>query len=292
MSVDYYQRIVNSLDKEIADLEKKKASADKKAADEQKKAASVTISKNASASTVKSKMNQIARYNDASNKAASESADLTKKIADKRKKRNDAYLKLQKEQQNEQKKQDQKIKNMQKLYERKITNLSNQMLESIHESAVAVSPVGKVAGAEEELQYDVFVSHAWEDKEDFVEDFVQELKNLGIRVWYDKSRIKWGDSMRAKIDEGLKKSRFGVAVLSPSYIAEGKYWTKAELDGLFQLESVNGKTLLPIWHKLTKKEVMDYSPIIASKLAMNTASMTAKEIAENLLGLLNENVEE
>ena len=42
------------------------------------------------------------------------------------------------------------------------------------------------------------------------------------------------------------------------------------------LLKINGKTLLPIWHKLTKKEVMDYSPIIASKLAMNTASMTAK----------------
>ena len=98
--------------------------------------------------------------------------------------------------------------------------------------------------------------------------------------------------MRAKIDEGLKKSKFGVAVLSPNYIAEGKYWTKAELDGLFQLESVNGKTLLPIWHKLTKKEVMEYSPVIASKLAMNTASKTAKEIAENVLELIKETVPE
>lgn len=292
MSVDYYQRIVNGLDKEIADLEKKQASADKKAADEKKKAASVTISKNASASTIKSKMNQIARYNDASNKATIESADLAKKIADKRKKRNDAYLKLQKEQQNEQKKQDKKIKNMQKSYERKITDLSSQMMGSLHERVVSVTPEINVSNFEEELQYDVFVSHAWEDKEDFVEEFIQELRDLDIRVWYDKSRIKWGDSMRAKIDEGLKKSRFGVVVLSPNYIAEGKYWTKAELDGLFQMESVNGKTLLPIWHKLTKKEVMDYSPIIASKLAMNTASMTAKEIAEKLKELLDENEDE
>ena len=72
MSIDYYQRSVNSLDKEIAELEKKKAAADKKAADEQKKAAGVTISKNASASTIKSKMNQISRYQEASNKAATE----------------------------------------------------------------------------------------------------------------------------------------------------------------------------------------------------------------------------
>lgn len=292
MSVDYYQRIVNSLDKEIADLEKKKASADKKAADEQKKAASVTISKNASASTIKSKMNQIARHNDTSNKAASESADLTKKIAGKRGKRNDAYLRLQKEQQNEQKKQDKKIKDMQKFYENRIKDLSKQTTELVIGSAVSSTTTMSALSDENELDYDVFVSHAWEDKEDFVEDFVQELRKLEIKVWYDTSRIKWGDSMRAKIDDGLRKSRFGVAVLSPNYIADGKYWTKAELDGLFQLESINGKTLLPIWHKLTKKEVMDYSPIIASKLAMNTASMTAKEIAENLLELLKETVSE
>lgn len=36
MSVEQYQRMVNSLDKEIADLEKKKADVDKKVADAQK----------------------------------------------------------------------------------------------------------------------------------------------------------------------------------------------------------------------------------------------------------------
>ena len=96
MSVDQYQRTVNSLDKEIADLEKKKAAADKKAANEAKKAAGVSISKNASAATIKSKMRQIEGYNASSQKAEAESADLLKKIADKRAKRNDAYQKLQK----------------------------------------------------------------------------------------------------------------------------------------------------------------------------------------------------
>ena len=89
-----------------------------------------------------------------------------------------------------------------------------------------------------------------------------------------------------KYADGLKKSKFGVVILSPNYIAEGKYWTKAELDGLFQLESVRGKTLLPIWHDLTKKQVMEFSPIIANKKAMTTASMTAQEIAAELANLL------
>ena len=88
------------------------------------------------------------------------------------------------------------------------------------------------------------------------------------------------------------KSKFGIAVISPSYIAEGKYWTKAELDGLFQLESINGKKLLPIWHNITKKEIMAYSPIIAGKLAMTTAMMTPREIANELLPLLANGAEE
>ena len=238
MGVEQYQRKVNSLDKEIADLEKKKAEEDRKAADNHKKASRVSVSKNASESMIKSKMRQIENYEEKARKAEAASADYGKKISDKRTKRNDAYLKLQKEEQNERKKQEKSIENMKRVYEQRISEL-------------------------------------------------ESLRLSKVKVWYDKSKIKWGDSMRARIDDGLRKSKFGVAILSPNYIAEGKYWTKAELDGLFQMESINGKTLLPIWHNLTKKQVMDYSPILASKLAMTTATMTAEEIADELLDMLS-----
>lgn len=246
MGVEQYQRKVNSLDKEIADLEKKKAEEDRKAADNHKKASRVSVSKNASESMIKSKMRQIENYEEKARKAEAASADYGKKISDKRTKRNDAYLKLQKEEQNERKKQEKSIENMKRVYEQRISEL-----ESLRLSKVKNEFLETVSG--DEPEYDVFVSHAWEDKADFVEAFVQALKDREIKVWYDKSKIKWGDSMRARIDDGLRKSKFGVAILSPNYIAEGKYWTKAELDGLFQMESINGKTLLPIWHNLTKK---------------------------------------
>lgn len=250
MSIEQYQRIVNNLDKEIATLEQKKASFDKKAADQEKKAAGVSISKNASASMINSKKRQIERYSKESNKSKEQSANLMKKIADKRKKRNDAYSKLQKEQQLEIKRQNNLITNMQRDYEKQIEELTSKVL-SFNEKQVAMTDT--INEENEKPEYDVFISHAWEDKEDFVNDFVKDLNSLGVTTWYDKSQILWGDSMRKKIDEGLKKSRFGIVILSPNYIAEGKYWTKAELDGLFQLESINGKKLLPIWHKLTKK---------------------------------------
>lgn len=280
MSIEQYQRSVNSLDKEIANLEKRKAAEDKKAADNHKKATSVSISKNASASMIKSKMNQIENYESIARKAEEASATYSKKIVDKRMKRNDAYLRLQKEEQSERKKREKSIEKMKQSYEQRISELESMRLDKVeNEFSKTLST--------DEPEYDVFVSHAWEDKEDFVEDFVQALTDRGIKVWYDKTKIKWGDSMREKIDNGLRKSKFGVAILSPNYIADGKYWTKAELDGLFQMDSINGKTLLPIWHKLTKKQVMDYSPIIASKLAMTTATMTADEIADELLCMLS-----
>lgn len=107
MSVAQYQRIVNSLDKDIADLEKKKAVAEKKAADEVIKATTFNIPTNGDPELIlKRVFREIDIHIGNANKARSESASITKKIADKRKKRNDAYTHLQKEQQAELKKQD------------------------------------------------------------------------------------------------------------------------------------------------------------------------------------------
>ena len=286
MSSEQYQRTVNSLDKEIADLEKKKAAKDKEVANLQGKinALKKSITSHTSQSTLNSKMRQIASCESDQAKKSNDSAELGKKIAEKRKKRADAYLKLQKEQQKEQRKQDDINRKVQASYEAQIEELQQQLLQS---------PVTIANEALPDEEYDVFVSHAYEDKESFVDEFVEALRNQGLKLWYDTDKLKWGDSMREKIDKGLAKSRYGVVVLSPNYIAEHKYWTKAELNGLFQVETVNGKTVLPIWHNLTKKQVVEYSPIIADRKAMTTALMTPQEIAEALKELFtSENLEE
>lgn len=286
MSSEQYQRTVNSLDKEIADLEKKKAAKDKEVANLQGKINSLkkSITSHTSQAMLTSKMRQIAMYESDQAKKSNDSAELGKKMAEKRKKRADAYLKLQKEQQKEQRKQDDINRKVQASYEAQIEELQQQLLQS---------PVTIANETLSDEEYDVFVSHAYEDKESFVDEFVEALRNQGLKVWYDTDKLKWGDSMREKIDKGLAKSRYGVVVLSPNYIAEHKYWTKAELNGLFQVETVNGKTILPIWHNLTKKQVVEYSPIIADRKAMTTASMTPQEIAEALKELFtSENLEE
>lgn len=286
MSVDQYQRVVNGFDSEIAILEKKKAAIDKEISSLQNKIVRIgkSINKNTSQSSLNSKREKVASYESDIAKKSQRSAEIGKKIAEKKKKRADAYLKLQKEQQNERKKQERANKRLQISYETRIDELQQQLANSVlisHQNSI-----------ESEEEYDVFISHAWEDKEDFVDEFVEELKRQGLKIWYDTNKLKWGNSMRENIDKGLAKSRYGVVVLSPNYIAEHKYWTKSELNGLFQVESINGKTILPIWHNLTKKQVVEYSPIIADRKAMTTALMTAKEIAIQLKELFAPEVTE
>lgn len=132
--------------------------------------------------------------------------------------------------------------------------------------------------------FDVFISHASEDKEDVVRPLAQSLKSGGLDVWYDEFELKIGDSLRRKIDEGLSKSKFGIVILSKDFIAKG--WTNYELDGLVT-RAVNGdQILLPIWHNITKQEVIDYSPSLADKLARNTAMHTVEEIADEIIEVI------
>jgi hypothetical protein len=118
------------------------------------------------------------------------------------------------------------------------------------------------------IQWDLFVSHATEDKIDFVEPLVKELLSRGAKVWYDQFSMKLGDSLRRKIDEGLSKSRYGIVVLSPSFLT--KEWPQKELDGLVSREINGEKVILPIWHKINRQQLAQYSPILADKIAITT----------------------
>jgi hypothetical protein len=287
--VDLISDSLNKIDCDILAEEKKKADADKKANDLETRILSIrkTISKNTTQSQLASKEKQIEGYQRDYNRKKTESDNHAGKIAQLKEKRIRADKRLQKAEEEERKDQATSVKKLQQSYENRIRALT-ALQTPVIEPVTATSADAEHNSDCHTLEYDVFISHAWEDKGDFVEDLVAELEKLGIKPWYDKQRITWGDSMRTRIDRGLAGSKFGIAVISPNYIADGKYWTKAELDGLFQLESVNGKTILPIWHNITKKDVIAYSPIIASKLAMTTSTMTPAEIAAEMKKLIEQ----
>lgn len=129
--------------------------------------------------------------------------------------------------------------------------------------------------------FDVFISHAGEDKDDVVRPLAHALRERQLQVWYDEFELRIGDSLRRKIDRGLVACRFGIVVLSPSFF--GKGWPNYELDGLVTREVAGERQLiLPIWHEVTRADVMGYSPTLAGKVARSTAEVSIDALAEEI----------
>jgi hypothetical protein len=137
---------------------------------------------------------------------------------------------------------------------------------------------------DESKQYDFFISHASEDKKDFVEKLARKLKENGLEVWYDSYKVEWGDELRPTIDNGLKNCKWGIVVFSPNFL-KLKKWTEYELNSLFSREEKGRKFILPIWHNITRKELEDYSPAFADRFALPSTDLN--KIVEECLKKLN-----
>lgn len=132
-------------------------------------------------------------------------------------------------------------------------------------SAAAPAPAAKAIEGRAH-QYDLFLSHASEDKDAIARALYSALVAAGVSVWFDEAVLELGDSLRRKIDEGLARCRYGVVILSPRFLA--KQWPQLELDGLVARETASGeKAILPIWHELDRDTLLHYSPPLADRLA-------------------------
>jgi hypothetical protein len=124
--------------------------------------------------------------------------------------------------------------------------------------------------SEETPFWDVFISHASEDKDVIVRPLADELQRRGLKVWYDEFSLSLGDSLRRSIDKGLTRSRFGVVVLSRNFFT--KEWPQRELDGLTSREIAGGKIILPVWHDVSHNDVAVFSPTLADRVAIPSAA--------------------
>lgn len=119
------------------------------------------------------------------------------------------------------------------------------------------------------VEYDIFISHANEDKEAVARPLAAALQQRNVRVWFDEVALTIGDSLRRSIDRGLTRSRYGVVILSPSFLR--KEWPNRELDGLVALDDGSEKVILPVWHNVSQRQIARYSPTLADKLGASTA---------------------
>ncbi|SEB27502.1 toll/interleukin-1 receptor domain-containing protein [Paenibacillus sp. 276b] len=292
MALSTTQNSINRLQKDLADLQKK-------ISDEKSKEAAINsklnraqqaLSKAKTSSTLNSKISEINRLNNDLTSSSKKQADLQKKVAGKNKELLRHQQQFSKEQASESKKQVQaqeKLQRDQLEYQKKITRELEEQKRLVQQTAQVRSNTQAINDEVEvtTVEYDVFISHASEDKEDFVRPLAEELIRLGVKVWYDEISIGWGNSLRQSIDKGLANSKYGIIVISSTFI--NKRWPAYEVDGLVAREMEGGTgVILPIWHKVTKSEVIRYSPSLADKLALNSSVNSIEEIADQLKQLL------
>ena len=118
--------------------------------------------------------------------------------------------------------------------------------------------------------WDLFICHANEDKAEIARPLAEKLSSIDLKVWYDEFSLTMGDSIRRSIEKGLNGSRYGLVILSPTFFE--KEWPQKELDALAEKEINGTKVILPIWHKVERKEVAKYSLILADRIAAKTDS--------------------
>jgi len=129
---------------------------------------------------------------------------------------------------------------------------------------------GRRTAEQSGAEWDVFISHAREDKEAIARPLKNALTNEGLKVWYDEDALTVGDSLRRSIDRGLAHAQFGIVILSPRFLE--KEWPQRELDGLAARESDGRKVILPVWHEIDEARIRRYSPMLADRIAVSSAS--------------------
>lgn len=130
-------------------------------------------------------------------------------------------------------------------------------------------------------KYSVFVSHSSEDKIEYVDDLVKEIKKLKIKVFYDTDVISWGDNLKDVIDEALKKSELAIIVVSPSYF--GREWTEYELKKLLLRQSKSKKKLIyPILYRVSKEEFVKHYPLLKDVVFKYAKSQSKKSLAKDI----------
>ncbi len=108
-------------------------------------------------------------------------------------------------------------------------------------------------------QYDVFISHANKDKNEYVDSLNAAVRNLGVNIFYDTDVLSWGDNWKQVILEGTKSSEFAIIVISNNFF--GREWTERELNEFLQQQNENRqKKVLPLLYGVSLDKLKKHYP--------------------------------
>ena len=138
---------------------------------------------------------------------------------------------------------------------------------------------------ENKKEYDLFLSHANADKKEYVDELYAAFKKLGIRIFYDKEELEWGDNWKDKILRGTEQSEFAVIVISENFF--GREWTERELSEFLNRQNASGqKTVLPLLYKISIEDLQAKYPAVADIQAIQSNKRTVEDICILFAGQL------
>ena len=131
---------------------------------------------------------------------------------------------------------------------------------------------------------DVFLCHAWDDRQGSAKELHDLLEACGVRVWFSEKDLGLGVPMMRAIDKGLVNSRVGIVLVTPAMLrrlpSEGV--ADKELSALLRRER-----LIPVAHGTTYEELEQVSLLLASRAGLSTAEETMAEVAAKISELVN-----
>lgn len=149
----------------------------------------------------------------------------------------------------------------------------------------ALEPIRQTVEKRAELPdlRDVFLCHAWDDRQGDAKTLHDLLEARGVSVWFSEKDVALGTSLLREIDKGLVKSRVGIVLVTPALLrrlpAAGV--ADKELSALLATEQ-----LVPIVHNTTFEALRNVSPLLASRSGLSTGEDTMAVVADKLAELV------
>lgn len=130
---------------------------------------------------------------------------------------------------------------------------------------------------------DVFLCHAWDDRNGAAKELHDLLESLGVSVWFSEKDVALGTPLLREIDRGLAKSRVGIVLVTPALLSrlEGEGIADKELSALLARDQ-----LVPIAHDTTFEALREVSPLLGSRSGLSTAGVPMVDVAAKLAELV------
>jgi hypothetical protein len=135
---------------------------------------------------------------------------------------------------------------------------------------------------------DVFLCHAWDDRQNSAKELHDLLEAKGVSVWFSEKDVTLGSPLLREIDKGLAKSKVGIVLVTPSFLKriKGAGIADKELSALLARD-----LLVPIIHNTTYEELREVSPLLGSRSGLSTIEDSMEEIAAKLAELITPETE-